>query len=373
MKLILRKIWNFLIQRNRVDFLFILNRPEFRDFIDPLISDLQSQGYNCCALEPKDLIANKNHGLKAPSVVITTSEYPGISEYHFSKKVLLPHSIFIRDTTPTPLSLGNAHFLDFDFYFAPNIFWFEWILKSLFDTAYYSRVEVEKKSEKFIVLGGYVKKLPPKIYDPLPRTSETPIILYAPSVFSPELPVHRFHLDGLQILLNLSQSFPRAKIVCRPHPTDMNRDHINVITSSLTENSNIYFDLTLTPAIDLYSKPDIVITDLSGFAFTHQFVTTQRPIFIFNKQLSPDLERFTQLASRFGDIASDVKELIGIVDRKLKWSDTLEKSNANFFRKLFLSDLNNKNQLINDLIRILKLEQSNDWIKVPFLFGNNRF
>lgn len=371
MKLILREISRFLIQRNRVDFLFILNRPEFRDFIDPLVSDLEGRGYKCLALEPKHLKKEEIRGIKAPRVVITTSEYPKISNFYFSKKVLLPHSIFIRDTTPTPLYLGNIHFLDFDFYFAPNIFWFEWILKCLSDIAYYSHLEIEKKSEKFIVLGGCVKKLPPKIYDPQPTTSETPLILYAPSVFSQELPLHRFHLDGHQILLNLSQAFPRAKIVCRPHPTDMNRDYINVIASSLTENSNIYFDLTLTPAIDLYSKPDIVITDLSGFAFTHQFVTTLRPIFIFDKQLSPSLERFTQLVTRFGDIASDVEELIGIVDRKLKMSDTLEKSDAEIFRKLFLSEVNNKNQLINDLIRIMKRKPSKDWVKVPFLFDDN--
>lgn len=370
MKLILREIWRFIIYRNRVDFLFLLNRPEFRDFIEPLVNDLEGRGYKCLALEPKHLKKKEISGIKAPLVVITASEYPEISNFLFSKKVLLPHSIFIRDTTPTPLSLGNIHFLDFDFYFAPNIFWFEWILKSLSDIAYYSHLEIGN-SKKFIILGGNVKKLPPKIDDTQPATIETPLILYAPSVFSQELPLHRFHLDGLQILLSLARAFPRAKIVCRPHPTDMNRDYVNVIASSLTENSNIYFDLTLTPNIDLYSKPDIVITDLSGFAFTHQFVTTLRPIFIFDKQLSPSLERFTQLATRFGDVASDVEELIGIVDRKLKLSDTLEKSDAKIFRKLFLSEINNKNQLINDLIRILKRKPSKDWIKVPFLFDDN--
>jgi hypothetical protein len=366
-KLILKKISNY-ITRSNIDFLFILNRPEFRDFVDPIYDALQRNGFQCLILEPQETKAlRQTSKLDSPAVVITTNEYAEIASFSQSKKVLLPHAIFLRDSTPTPLSLGNEHFLDFDFYFASNIFWFEWIQKSLIDFAYYPPSQIRSKSEKFIVLGGYVKRLSSISSSREAATEGSPLILYAPNVYSPELPHHRFHLDGSQILMNLAKSFPQANIVCRPHPTDANRDQTKDVIKSLVEYKNVSFDLSLTPNPDLYSRPDILITDLSTFALAHELMTNLRPIFIFNK-LSPDLNRFTQLASRFADIATNTDELVTLVKRKLDQTDTLKPSEKMIFKELFLSEINNLNQVVKDLVHIRNAKKSENWMKVPFLF-----
>ena len=362
------------MKHKQIDFLFVLHRPEFFDFVKPIFDTLESAGCRCLTLKSNEIndfkIRLQKRDLSEPSVVLSTNEFQEISLFENSKKVLLPHSIFIRDSTPTPDSLGFRFFSEFDFYFAPNVFWFEWIIKSLIDVSYYDHLN-QKKKPKFIIPGGYLKKLPSTSSEFQQINNESPLILYAPSVFSPELKEHRFHIDGSKILISLAKSFPQARLICRPHPTDSHQKYIQHALSSLAEYRNVSFDFSLTPNAKLYSEPDIVITDMSGFAFTHEFVTTLKPIFMFNK-FSTETKRFAQLASTFGDIATSVEELIMLVARKLASADYLEKSEVEVFRNLFLGKVNSPNQLLIDLMSIKNSSPSVTWLEVPFLFDTLR-
>jgi len=87
--------------------------------------------------ELNDFIAKiKSSKVRHPKVVITTNQVNSIAHFSRSKKVLLPHAIFLPDYVPTEISLSNPSFFCFDYYFAPNKFWIKWFLKSLINAAY---------------------------------------------------------------------------------------------------------------------------------------------------------------------------------------------------------------------------------------------
>jgi hypothetical protein len=103
----------------------------------------------------------------------------------------------MRDTIPTPAEMGNRYFGMFDFYFAPSQPYIDWTIRAVLDAMYFSSLDKDNKSEKVIIPGGYVKKLP---FAFSAQKDCKHKILYVPSVFSPEHTGHVFHRIGEKII-----------------------------------------------------------------------------------------------------------------------------------------------------------------------------
>lgn len=361
---------------NIPDFLVIDSRPEFSDFYTPLIPRLKKQGFNVRVISQQQLnnLLNidealaDNQRLLSARVVLTTNESHWIKYFTQSKKVLLGHSIFMRDTIPSPATLKNQHYNSFDYYFCPSMYYMNWTINSLFDGAILSdKMMLEKhfSRKKILIPGGYVKARQniEEIREARNSTSNRSIkkILYVPSVYSPEHSGHNFHTHGIAIVSALAEHCGSASITCRPHPTDQNRLHTLKVIDTFINNPKIAIDLSLTPDPSLYFESDVLVTDMSGFAFKHVLETGIRPIFFVEKQEAINHPRFIAIAERFGHVASNMQELVALVSKQLKSPDRLDSSELECLSKTFYHQFNNIETMTNDLIAIHRGNTLNHW------------
>ncbi|TDR73532.1 hypothetical protein [Paludibacterium purpuratum] len=362
------------------DFAFVLPRPEFSDFIGPILAKLREAGYQCMLLNPDQALALAQDchtgQVQPPKVVISTNEGEFISGFTRSAKVLLAHSFFIRDTIPTPIEQGADHYFEFDYFFAPSTFYAEWTIRALYDANYvglgYANA-MDHGITKYVIPGGYAKALPPARKPGGPRP-EQPLILYAPSVLSPEHTGHRFHLDGNQILFSLARAFPHARIVCRPHPSDRTRDFVPHMMALFASQGmdNVSFDLSVTPPPTLYADPDVLLTDMSGFAFVYEMLTRQRPIFFIPADECAKHPRFCALTCQFARLVNNVQQLLDVVQAQLNQPDVLEGDVAALFDSVFALPYNTVDALMADLVRIHQGERAEHWINLPVRYGTQR-
>lgn len=362
-------------QLTQIDFVFVIPRPEFSDFMIPIMGSLRTSGYITLLLNVAEtealLEGNKRGDLPVPKVVVSTNELPCIALFTSSAKVLLGHSLYIRDTIPGPIAQEADHFFSFDYFFTPSTFYTEWTIRSIFDGNY---VGLDKEHQgdliKYVIPGGYAKSLPQK-RPPSPRPVTAPFILYVPSVYSPEHTGHRFHLDGCEILYTLASYVPNARIVCRPHPTDKSRSYIQEMIDILNAQkiNNIEFDLSDTPDPSLYADPDIVLTDMSGFAFVHELKTHSRPIFFIPEDEVSKHPRFVALVCQFARLVRNTQQLVAVVQAQIEQGDQLGQQDAQFFESLFATPFNNVESLHADLLRIHAGNQAEHWIRLPMRFG----
>lgn len=351
----------------QVDFMFFLPRPEFADFVAPARQALEQQGYVCrsCSVEDVDIAAEMQ-----PRVLVTTNETPHIARFAQARRVLVGHSIYIRDTLSTPPEQGVAHYLDFDYYFVPSVFYMSWALRALFDVHYFcpdkaDQLRLQGRLLKHVIPGGYAKNL--KTPQLSPAADARPLILYAPSVFfdTHDDQGHRFHLDGVDLLKALAKRYPQADIVCRPHPTDRFRQYVLDAIAALSVYPNVRFDLEAVPDPALYSKPDVLITDMSGFAFTYELQTQRRPIFVLNREEIAANPRFHSLARQYGRIVGSADHLVAMVGHQLRTPDLLDAEQSARFRSLFGFPFNSALALTQDLVHIHAGTSAEHWVRVP--------
>lgn len=353
------------------DFAFLLPRPEFLDFIEPIYEALKATGQKCTLLRQEEISAfpgkEKIRKCNQPKVVVSTNEIPEISKFPNSKKVLLGHSLFMRDTIPTPPEMGATHFMEFDYFFVPTPLYMGWTIRAILDENYFPSASTSSSRTKVIIPGGYVKKLPTQKNKIQARKGKKNI-LYVPSVFSPEHAGHKFHLDGEKIISTLSQAFREINIICRPHPTDRTRKYVEDLVKMYASVPNVIFDLSPTPANSLYADPDIVITDMSGFAFVHQLITRIKPIFLVSAAEAINNKRFIVLVEKYGHKAESLDELKKIICSKLIKQDEISGQDLIDFKKNFENPYNSVTALQNDLLNIKNGLCASHWVHLPITF-----
>ncbi len=292
-------------------------------------------------------------------VVLTTNESHWIKHFAKSKKVLLGHSIFMRDTIPSPAALNCQYFNHFDYYFCPSMYYMNWTINSLFDGVIFlgkNMLDTGFSGKKTLIPGGYVKASRGGACSSKSNSAlmnrNIKRILYVPSVYSPEHSGHSFHTHGIDIISSIAENCHSASITCRPHPTDRQRLHTLKVIDAFFGNPRIDIDLSLTPNPVLYFEPDILVTDMSGFAFKYALETSIRPIFFIQKEEADNHPRFMAIAERVGRVAFTTQELVSIVSMQLKSPDLLDPTEREYLSKTFYRQFNNIGTVIKDLIAI---------------------
>jgi len=102
-------------------------------------------------------------------------------------------------------------------------------------------------------------------------------ILIAPTQIDgfPEFTIANHLKDLFTILLDNTN----YNIIFRPHPRDRNNNIIKKLIINFEENKRFNYD-TSENYIDTYSKSYLLITDISGTAYTYAFLTSSPVIFI---------------------------------------------------------------------------------------------
>ena len=152
-------------------------------------------------------------------------------------------------------------------------------------------------------------------------------ILIAPTQIDgfPEFTIANHLKDLFTILLDNTN----YNIIFRPHPRDRNNNIIKKLIINFEENKRFNYD-TSENYIDTYSKSYLLITDISGTAYTYAFLTSNPVIFITpneNKLASYNYDKLNFFLDRnkIGKTINSTKEIL----QNIK----LVEKDYNFFNK----------------------------------------
>ena len=158
------------------------------------------------------------------------------------------------------------------------------------------------------------------------------------------------HLDELiGNLLKLN----KYNIIFRPHPSNLNSYNVNKILNKYTNYKKFYFDQSSNYS-STYLKSLVLVTDISGTAYTYAFLTKNPVIFFrtYNKNLEKKFYglKYFQDRKKIGIIFDSVKsfeKINKVIDKRsffkkniqtiLKDNFSVGKTKNNFF--IFLKDV----------------------------------
>ncbi|MGP0630185.1 hypothetical protein ACTRW9_10780 [Nitrospina sp. 32_T5] len=144
-----------------------------------------------------------------------------------------------------------------------------------------NKSELIRKKPLCRIPGGYIK-LDENIKQFENLNTSIDSIIYAPTVhkdhFYDYVSVPHF---GSQIIQVLLESFPEYKIIFRPHPHTVDSPEVQKVANSFANQSRFEFDTTPSFYMNNYARSKLMVTDMSGTAFTFAF-TTLRPVIFFS-------------------------------------------------------------------------------------------
>jgi len=169
--------------------------------------------------------------------------------------------------------------------------------------------------------GGYMK-LDRNIEYIKSSTSPLDSIVYAPTVindnFSEYVSLPGF---GKKIIGALLDNFPDYRIIFRPHPHTLASEYVAMIVERFSQNSRFVFDSNASFYMENYCRSALMVSDMSGTAFTYAF-TTLRPVVFFshdevNVEAAFDGVAYFKDRDKVGCVATNIAELVEMVASSL--------------------------------------------------------
>lgn len=168
-------------------------------------------------------------------------------------------------------------------------------------------------------------------------------------------------IDSLENLIITLLKKTDYNIILRPHPRDRNNEKIQKIVSSFKKYNKFHYD-TSENYMNIYSKCFLLITDVSGTAYTYAFLTSQ-PIIFFTKnehklvnykydklRFFLDRDKVGRKIKTSSEVIENIKYIENNYDSFISSIESLRK-NMQFFgksKKKFEKELNSMNFSINN-------------------------
>ncbi len=278
-----------------------------------------------------------------------------------SKRVYFVHDI--QDSLVSKEEKVLQNILNYDYYFLPSPLVLNRV-KNQIATAHERGILKEAKTI-CLIKGGYIK-LDKNLENFQKYKCEEKVIIHAPTVIDPDiedfvsLPLHSQKI--IQTLLN---KFPDFKIIFRPHPHTLNSSQVKQISKEFKNNPNFIFDNHPSSYMINYSKSALMVTDLSGTAFTYAF-TTLRPVVFFSHNEAKLLEKFggfgyIQHRDVIGQIAKDLDELVSSTKYLLLNHKKLQTKIKDYRDNQIYNLGKSEDYFINNLGFFLDNKHNEDW------------
>lgn len=263
-----------------------------------------------------------------------------------SKKIYIHHNIYDSPMVrPEEEGAMLKRLTKYDFIFLPNKQSIE-MLRNTFLRHKYS----EKNLPKFEDIGyaklTYLEKRIKII------NSKKNSILIAPTNFRgfPNFTI----INNLREIIDTLVKKYNIKIILRPHPSNRNEDFYLKIKKRYEKFGNFLFDVSEN-YLDTYSKSKILITDISGTAYTYSFLTLCPVVFFSNETAFSKVNYYKKLKyfidrDKIGTTFENVSEL----EKKLQY---VEK---------------NKNSILKSILEIKKENIYFDNVKNRFNYIVNK-
>jgi hypothetical protein len=160
-------------------------------------------------------------------------------------------------------------------------------------------------------------------------------IIYAPTIttgdFARYVSVPKY---GQRIVEALLEGFADYRIIFRPHPHTLQTEDVTKIAEHFSRDKRFVFDSNASFYNDNYCRSAVMVTDMSGTAFTYAFMTL-RPVVFFSHREQDVAQAFNNVKyfedrERIGYIATNIAELKEQVARALKNAERFARNSRRF-------------------------------------------
>lgn len=221
-----------------------------------------------------------------------------------------------------------------------------------------------RKKPYCCIPGGYVKLDSNLRYF---ENSRVPVdsIIYAPTVIGGEFAKYVSLPEyGEKIVGTLLDNFTDYKIIFRPHPYTVSTEYVAGIVKRFSSNSRFVFDSNPSFYLDNYCRSRLMITDMSGTAYTYAF-TTLRPVVFFSHNERNVEEafkvRYFQDRNKIGYVATSIDELNEKVAFTLAHIDKLEEQVKEFRSSQMFNVGRAEDYFVDNFHCIAEDVKNNDW------------
>ena len=141
------------------------------------------------------------------------------------------------------------------------------------------------------------------------------------------------NLSKIMYLLNKSNYF----VILRPHPRDINKKFYQNLKKRNKNNKLFLFDDS-NNYLETYNNSFLMITDLSGTAYTYAFLT-KKPVIFFSRRenfvLKSDYKNLNYFKDRrlIGEIITDEKKIIFVMKKCLQKKNKIKKEILKLIKK----------------------------------------
>ncbi len=209
--------------------------------------------------------------------------------------------------------------------------------------AVFQRLKLKKNMEYFEIgyhklsfLRNKIKKLKKKTFD---------TIIVAPTNFNsfPKLSMYK----KINMIIELLLAKTKYNVIFRPHPSNLYTNIVNRIENKFSKYNNFNIDKSKN-YFNTYSNSFLMITDLSGTAYTYSFLTLN-PVLFFSiseevlKKNSYNNLKYFKDRKKIGYIFNHENKLIKLIQKSKIWNpdrlnfinNNIKKMNINNSKKLF--------------------------------------
>ncbi|MDH5763827.1 MAG: CDP-glycerol glycerophosphotransferase family protein [Nitrospinota bacterium] len=282
-----------------------------------------------------------------------------------SKKILLVHDIYdspkgVAETAPAPSNDGKPQRVpplldELDYTFLP--------CRALMPPS--NKLKLIRQKPICRIPGGYIKLDKNIQYF---KSIHVPIdsIIFAPTVHWDHfydyvaVPEH-----GCDIVGALLEGFPEYKIIFRPHPHTIDTPEVQKVAEAFKDHPQFEFDTNASFYMENYARSQLMITDMSGTAFTYAF-TTSRPVVFFSHKDDSVEQVFGKIRyfidrEKIGYVATNVEELRQKVAYILANKTELEQKIGKFRDESIYNIGKAEDYIVENIRYIMESKTHPDW------------
>lgn len=279
-----------------------------------------------------------------------------------SRKLLLVHDIY--DSPVGDLTEFRRLLAAFDFCVLPSPFVVE-MFNAIVSTP---DAAVTRSRPLHLIPGGYVK-LDRLIAHFEHSAREEKVIIYAPTVtgldFEDVISLPAF---GAHIIECVLTHFPDYEFIFRPHPHSLKTPLVQDLAGRFRHRPGFHFDDNAGSYLDNYARSALMISDISGTAYTYAFATL-RPIVFFSPNEPAVQERFAGLhyvrdRAKVGSVVENIACLPAAIRKNLDERDTIRTRIRAFRDQIIFNVGSSEEKLCSAIATLLEGKTDAEWRRV---------
>ena len=353
----------------------------YREHVGNIAGKLQIKGYNVIILlggSNSDKKWQQKNTFYIPNNMLNSIDFvnvfisPQIKPFDFltvkGKVVHVFHDI--HDSALPDIENHYRLVLDIDYFFLSSYFLTK-RLKHLI-TMGKKRVLAVKEKKICLITGGYIKLDKNLEYFEENRRKASALI-YAPTLSPTEKMKEMKNVVATyqysdEIIKSILDNLTEYDLIYRPHPHNLQFTEIKNIAKKYSDHPRFYFNDNIDFYMDSYSKSALMITDMSGTAYTYAF-TTLRPVVFFShneadvKKIYSDFQYFID-RNKIGYVVQSVEEMLEKIKLLLFSKDEFNSRIKEYRDSSVYNIGKSEDYFVDNIEYIIKDKNNPDWIYV---------